>query len=243
MTNVLPSVSNKKLAIALSMAVAVVGVSGLLFWRGGKANDISKPAPNPVATASALQVEPLVKANYVHYVRLADAGQTAISSADIARLNSVGSLKGGLTTQFKQATHAKMTYRFGRKQPLAFMPVRSQLMASSGFVLTGREYEGEIHNGKYHELYRLFENPTTKGRIELFETLINQDRPVVMIQETLNDQIAGVPVCLEQMTDKKGRVYYSVSFVARDRYYRVNSKLVPKDQLMAILTEVVQANQ
>lgn len=46
-------------------------------------------------------------------------------------LKRTGSLSSSvLTDEFKQATHAKITYRFGRKQLLSFEPTKVEL---SGF--------------------------------------------------------------------------------------------------------------
>lgn len=238
-TDIVPKVSNKKLAIALGAAVAVVGVSGVVFWRGGKADNaplVVEPVVTSLQTAPE-STEPV----YVHYVALANAAQNyAITADDIKRLHVIGSLKGMLTTQFKQATHAKMTYRFGRRQKLAFEPVRPAILASQGFVLTGREYEGNLINGAYQSLYRLFENPISKARIEIFETRITADQPVEMIAETLNESVLGVPVSLERFTDKKGVVYHSATFVAKDRYYVINTKAVDRQLLIDVLQQIVE---
>lgn len=118
-------------------------------------------------------------------------------------LKRTGSLSGGvLTDEFKQATRAKITYRFGRKQPLSFEPTKVEL---SGFFLTGRQYEGVLGEHGYDTLYWLFENPGNKSRTEIIETKILENSPFVMYHELMNKTIAGTPVLYEHLTDKKSR--------------------------------------
>lgn len=232
---------NKRTLAVLALSACVLGVgTGVLFWRGSSKQVQASTETIPVSTP---QVQSIAKPSYVHYVKLADANVANPSqiSAQIERLHHDGSKAGVLTTQFKQATHAKMTYRFGRKQPLNFTPAPLRTLVPAGFVLTGREYEGEMVANAYSAMYRLYENPNTKGRIEIIESKLSADKPLVLIDELMNEQVLGVPMTFERFLDKKGVVYYSVEMALTDKHYVINTKAVDKAVLMEFLAALVRS--
>lgn len=236
----LEKLSNKRTLAVLAVSACVFGIgTGILFWRGSSKQTQASADIIPISTP---QVKSIEKPNYVHYVKLADAKVANPSQigAQIKRLHQDGSKAGALTTQFKQATHAKMSYRFGRKQPLNFTPAPLRQLMPSGFVLTGRAHEGEMVANAYSSIYRLYENPNTKGRIEIIETKLNADKPLVLIDELMNEQVLGVPMTFERFMDKKGVVYYSVELVLSDKHYVINTKAVDRAVLMDFLAKLIR---
>ncbi|WP_435930920.1 hypothetical protein ACSF86_05420 [Moraxella bovoculi] len=153
-------------------------------------------------------------------------------------LKRTGSLSSSLLTdEFKQATHAKITYRFGRKQLLSFEPTKVEL---SGFFLTGRQYEGVLGEHGYDTLYWLFENPGNKSRTEIIETKILENSPVVMYHELMNKTIAGTPVLYEHLTDKKAVNYQKARFVHEGRLDVINAKGLSQVEFESLLTTIIQ---
>ncbi|WP_435938249.1 hypothetical protein ACSF85_05300 [Moraxella bovoculi] len=142
-----------------------------------------------------------------------------------------------LTDEFKQATHAKITYRFGCKQLLSFEPTKVEL---SGFFLTGRQYEGVLGEHGYDTLYWLFENPGNKSRIEIIETKILENSPFVMYHELMNKTIAGTPVLYEHLTDKKAVNYQKARFVHEDRLDVINAKGLSQVEFESLLKTIIQ---
>lgn len=184
----------------------------------------------------------------VHYVTLDDANLSPTQRQTVARqiknLENTGSTSGGvLTGEFKSATHAKMSYRFGRKQPLRFDAANMKEALPSGFVMTGRDYEGVMTDKGFDGVYRLFENPNNKEMFEITETYIHPDKPLTLIKELYRENLHGTPIRFEQLTDKKERVYYHGEFVAGNRYVSMSSRGMSMTQFMSVVNAVlVQTN-
>lgn len=180
----------------------------------------------------------------VHFVTLASANlppdEKERIKSQIRNLEQMGSTSGGvLTHEFKQSTHAKMSYRFGRVQPLVFEMARVKEVLPIGFVLTGREYEGVLGEQGYDGVYRLFENPHTKARLEITETYIHPDKPLILIKELFREDMNGVPLRFEQLIDKKGQVYYHGEFVVGERYVVMNSRGMNLPEFMMVVDSVM----
>lgn len=157
----------------------------------------------------------------------------------ITKLKRTGSVSGGvLTTEFKQATHAKMTYRFGRRQPLSFDMMTLDDKLPKEFILTGRQYEGKMGEQGFDGLYRLFEHPSSKARLEITETKINTT-PLVLVRELFTEVIYRTPVRLESVTDKKGVPYHHAEFVWQDRYVSMTSKGMEMSQFRSLLEQIL----
>ena len=235
--------TNKALILT---AIGLMVVGGAWYLRPGAKPAKSDVMPDvdlsmlsiPKATSEPVKVE----SQAVRYLSIDDGSVKAAEQKQLKQqlnhLKRAGSLSGGvLTDEFKQATHAKMTYRFGRKQPLSFEPTQIEL---SGFFLTGRQYEGVLGERGYDALYRLFENPSNKSRIEIIETRILEDSPVVMYQEFMNKTIAGTPVLYEHLTDKKAVNYQKARFVHKDKLYVINAKGLTQGEFESLLTIIIQ---
>ncbi|STZ14622.1 Uncharacterised protein [Moraxella caviae] len=229
----------KTLTLGALAIGAVVG--GMLFLRPNKA----EVAPIiPAATAATPTPAVVKKPIFVQYHSIDDAPthERKALAQQAQRLARTGSTSGGeLTFEFKQATHAKMTYRFGRKQRLTFKPITPVLPA--GFVLTGRQYEGKPiqveGRSTYLGWYRLFENPDTKARIEISETQLSADAPIVLYRELMNETLANTPVQFETLHDKKGVVYHNAKFAKGDRLVQISSKGVAREQILAMVAQAL----
>lgn len=230
----------KKSVIGLLIATGVigaVGVSGLIYLNSTPTVDVL-PAEQVILTPNEFNnTDQTVLFNFVDISQL-DNQAELYRQANLLR--QTGSLTGGeLTTQFKRATHAKMSYRFGRKKPTTFKPVVLTTTLPSGFVLTGREYQGVLLDKKYTGMYRLFENPNTKARLEISEQQILANQPITLVRELFNEKIGDVPVRLESFQDKKGVIYYSAEFAHQDKYYTISSKGMEKFTVLALLEQLL----
>lgn len=235
-------ISKKALIMA---AIGLVAVSGVWYARPSPKAEADKGADEMdlsglvVASAHA-EVLPAKSPHLVRYISIDEAPHSEQKALrrQLHLLQKTGSLSGGaLTVEFKQATHAKMTYRFGRRQALSFEPVALSL---DGFVLTGRQYEGVKGEQGFDGLYRLFENPTTKARVELLETKILADDPVVLYGEFVNKTIGTTSVIFETLTDKKGIRHHNARFVHHDKLYVMSAKGVAEQDLDALIMNIVQ---
>lgn len=151
-----------------------------------------------------------------------------------------GSTSAGLlTTEFKKATHAKMTYRFGRRQKLSFKPVSLKNHLPEGFVLTGRQYEGEAGEQGFYGLYRLFENPTNKARLEVSEQQIHKP-PLYLPSELFAQLIDGVPVRFETLSDKDGVAYYHAQFVIKDSHISMTAKGMTMTEFLSVIGQILK---
>lgn len=246
-------------AIALSMTVGGIALSGSLSGNLSRNQKSAKGSVNAKSSAGMtnMVVTPTIagvdnpdnQANQettqvVSYVALADATLDVAQRQDILRqiknLEHTGSTSGGaLTHEFKSATHAKMSYRFGRKQPLAFEMVKIKDALPSGFVLTGREYKGVLGETGFGGVYRLFEHPSTKARLEITEIYIYPDKPLTLIKELYREDMNGTPLRFEQLIDKKGDVYYHGEFVAGDRYVSMTSRGMNLPEFMVVIDIII----
>ena len=221
-------------------------VGGVMCLRPTKKPATDKAVPNSaVNTPSIHHVTPIILP-VVSYVSVYDAKLTpdelVATKRQIEQLQKTGSTSGGIfTTEFKQATHAKMTYRFGRRQKLAFKAVKLSHILPDGFVLTGRQYEGQMTAQGFEGMYRLFENPATKARLEITETKIKTETPLILIQELFNESIYDTPIRLETLTDKKGMVYYHAQLVLADKYVSMTSKGMDKETFVGLLTQLIRS--
>lgn len=226
----------------LSITAAIVGglaLTGFLYFRSSPKELASSPVAVTILNeAAALETEPVAK--YVHYVSIDDSDNPLLYRRQLSTLTRTGSLTGSLGTQFKQATHAKMSYRFGRKKPTVFEPAPLLKIMPDGFVLTGREYDS-ADDGVYRSLYRLFERPESKDRIEIIESAIDITNPLERISELQNEQILGHPMLLERFIAKKSVVYYSAEIIIKDRIYQINTKGVDRAELMAFIEQLLLA--
>ncbi|UYZ74845.1 hypothetical protein LP123_05555 [Moraxella bovis] len=250
---------NKKTLLIGVIALSLT-VGGIVLW-GSLSGNLSrnqKSAKDSVNTESSADVASMVVApatasvdssdsqthtettQAVSYVALADATLDVAQKQDIARqiknLEHTGSTSGGvLTHKFKSATHAKMSYCFGRKQPLAFEMVKIKDALPLGFVLTGRAYEGVLGETGFDGVYRLFEHPSTKARLEITETHIHPDKPLTLIKKLYREDMNGTPLRFEQLIDKKSDVYYHGEFVAGDRYVSMTSRGMNLPEFMTVV--------
>lgn len=238
-------------AIAISLMVGGVALSGAL--RSKSAKDNTQEQSTSVVSMTSLIVNEshaqhtsakVPATPSVRFVALADSQLSADEKQKIARqiknLEQTGSISGGvLTEEFKSATHAKMSYRFGRKQPLAFEMVKVKEALPMGFVLTGRAYEGVLGKQGYEGVYRLFENPHTKARLEIIETHVHSNQPLTLIQELFREEVRGVPLHFGQLRDKKGQVYYHGEFALGERYVIMNSRGMTLPEFMAVVESVI----
>ena len=244
----------KKTAVAVSLAVVGVALVGTLFvGRVTKPKSEESETPlslNPVSVAQADSlVNPIKPTNsaLVRYVSIEQAKlpehERQALKRQIHNLQTTGSTSAGeLRQEFKQTTHAKMTYRFGRQQDLSFNAVRRQVVQDKlpqGFIWTGRQYEGERGEQGFDSIYRLFENPNNKARFEISETKIWADKPLTLIQELFNDNVGGVPVRFETLSDKKGVVYHHGEFVAGEQYISINSKNMTADEVKTVIGAII----
>lgn len=246
-------------AIALSLTLGGLALSGTLS-RTQKSSKESSDFEQSADVVSALVSTDQANAHQdgflvqtddegkhrqnVHYVALEDANltpaQKEITQRQIENLANTGSTSGGvLAGAFKSATHAKMSYRFGRKQPLLFNMANMKEALPSGFVMTGRDYEGIRHEGGFDGVYRLFENPNNKAWFEITETYIHPDEPLTLIKELHREDINGTPLRFEQLTDKKGRTYYHAQFVADNRHISMTSRGMHLTEFMTVIHAIL----
>lgn len=251
-TNFYAPINKKTLlvgAIVLSVMVGGVALSGALRSKSAKDSTQEQSGQNMkvsviIHESHAQDQIKQVATPSVRFVALAEADLSPTEKQKITRqiknLEKTGSTSGGvLTSEFKSATHAKMSYRFGRKQPLAFEMTKVKETLPTGFVLTGREYEGVLGEQGYDGVYRLFENPHTKARLEITESRIRPDRPLILIKELFVKEVNGVPLRFEQLTDKKGQVYYHGEFALGERYVIMNSRGMNLAEFMAVVESVM----
>ena len=229
----------------ISLAAAVVGgmaLTGFLYLRTSPKQTVTSPVPVTIINeAIAAEADP--KPVYVNYISLNDSEHPQRHRQQLRTLQRTGSLTGAMSVQFKQATHAKMSYRFGRKKPTVFVPAPLNELVPLGFVLTGREYDDPMADGVYRTIYHLFERPDTKQRIEVFETGIDVAEPLLRIKELQNQQVLGVPIQLERFVGKKSVVYYSAEIIIKDRLYQINTKDIEQAELMAFIERLIIAEQ
>lgn len=221
----------------LSLTAAVVGglaLTGFIYLRTSPKQTVTSPVPVTIINeAIAAEAEP--KPVYVNYISINDSEQPQRHQQQLKTLQRTGSLTGSLGVQFKQATHAKMSYRFGRKKPTAFVPAPLSELVPEGFVLTGRDYDDPMDGGVYRTVYRLFERPDAKQRIEVFESAIDVAQPLLRIKELQNHQVFGTPMQLERFVGKKSVVYYSAEIIIKDRLYQINTKGIDQAELMVFI--------
>lgn len=230
-----------KKSVVMGVAVSVA-VFGFLYLRPQSGQKSTQSDFGFLPTANAT-VPVQMPTNQVRYVSVDDGQfddkETATIKRQIKNLQNTGSRSGGvMTDEFKQATHAKMSYRFGRKQKLSFEMTKPDL--PQGFVLTGRQYDGERITDEgvvFDEIYRLFENPQTKARMEI--TQAKFDKSMVFVQEFFNETIGGVPICLESLTDAKGVHYYRGEFVAHDTHIKITAKGMTREAFLAVVASLV----
>lgn len=222
---------------SLLIGAVCLGVVGLGIFAVRPNSD--KMTVMPTAEAGVLKMsDVLPKKQTANYISVEEADLTPQDKQKILKqiknLHETGSSTGGvLTTEFKQSTHAKMSYRFGRRQPLSFQAVKITPFLPQGFVLTGRQYEGQKGEQGFDGIYQFFENPTTKARLELTQSKLNDD--VLLIKELFNENIAGTPVRLESLSDKRGEMYYHAEFVLGETYVVMNAKGVALPEFMAVI--------
>lgn len=244
-------------AIALSLTLGGLALSGTLSrQKSAKTSsdfeqvaDMTKAILDGTVQAHQNQTAKSIEQDNTHtqsvrYLSLEEAHLSPTQKQRLARqiknLQNTGSTSGGvLTTEFKSATHAKMSYRFGRKQPLSFDMTNIKDALPSGFVLTGREYEGVMGNAGFDGVYRLFENPNTKALFEITETYIHPDKPLMLIQELYRENLDGTPLRFEQLMDKKGQVYYHGEFVVGNRYVSITSRNLNLPEFMKVAKAIV----
>lgn len=254
LTNFYAPINKKTLligAVTLSLMVGGVALSGALRSKSAKDSTQEQSGQNTKVSVmiheshaqDQTQTQQIATPS-VQFVALLDANLSPSEKEQISRqiknLEQTGSASGGvLTSEFKSATHAKMSYRFGRKQPLVFEMTKVKETLPTGFVLTGRTYEGVLREQGYDGVYRLFENPHTKARLEITENHIHPDRPLMLIKELFREDMDGVPLRFEQLTDKKGQVYYHGEFVIGERYVVMNSRGMNLPEFMAVVESVM----
>lgn len=227
---------SKKSLLIGAVCLGVVGLSIFVVRPNGDKMTVMPTAEAGVGMLNMSEVLP--KTHHVSYASVENVGLTPQDKQKILKqiknLHETGSSTGGvLTTEFKQSTHAKMSYRFGRRQPLSFQAVKITPFLPQGFVLTGRQYEGQKGEQGFDGIYQFFENPTTKARLELTQSKLGDD--AVLIKELFNENIAGTPVRLESLSDKRGDMYYHAEFVLGETYVVMNVKGVALPELMAMI--------
>ncbi len=235
---------DKKTTIILSVGVAILGaVIGGALMRTTKPKAEENKPPLSLTPVLHSQVKPVL----VRYVPLSEADVSMQERErlqhQIHNLYATGSTSGGeLTQEFKQTTHAKMTYRFGHRQDLSFKAVKRQVIQyhlPQGFVWTGRQYEGEKGEQGFNGIYRLFENPSSKARFEISESKLSKDKPLILIQELFNEELEGVPLRFETLQDKKGVIYHHAEFVAGEQYIIINSKNINTDDVKNVIKVII----
>ncbi|WP_066803158.1 hypothetical protein [Moraxella oblonga] len=229
----------KKHQKTLLIGAVCLGAIGLgLIWARPN-NDKMTIVPTAKADVGVLKMsEVLPKPQLVRYVSIENTKITPQEKQKILKqinnIQETGSSTGGvLTTEFKQSTHAKMTYRFGRKQPLSFQAVKMMSFLPQGFVLTGRQYEGQKGEQGFDGIYQLFENPTTKSRLEITQTKLAHE--TILIKELFNENVDGTPIRLESLSDKQGNMYYHGEFVLGETYVVMNAKGMNLPEFMAVI--------
>lgn len=228
----------------LCLTAAVMGgltLMGVLYFRSSPKQVVPTATLAIVNQAVATQIVP--KPVYVNYVSMHNSHNPKYYQRQLTMLQRTGSLTGSLDTQFKRATHAKMSYRFGRKKPTVFVPMSLTKIMPDQFILTGREYDDLMADGgAYRTVYRLFENPTNKNRIEIFESAIDTDQPLLRVKELQNEQILAIPMQLERFVGKKSLVYYRAEIIIKDRLYKINTKGVDRAELIKFIERLIMAH-
>lgn len=240
----LSNLFNKKTLLVAAAALGVLTV-GVICLRPEQKHSTGSVANVVIPSATAGESVYVVQPTGVSYVGVEamdiPLAQKQQLKQQIKQLQETGSSTGGvLTTEFKQATYAKMNYRFGRKQKLSFVALDVKSILPAEFVLTGRAYEGQASEAGFDEFYRLFENPTTKARLELSETKIHHDKPLVLVKELYNQEVHGTPVRLERLVDKKGITYHHAEFALGDKYIKLNTKGMSHDEVMTAITNILR---
>lgn len=229
----------KKYKKTLFVSAVCLGVAGLGLILARPNDDKMNIMPTAQADVGMLKMsEVLPKSHAVRYVSVENAELTPQEKQKILKqiknLQSTGSSTGGvLTAEFKQSTHAKMSYRFGRRQPLSFQAVKMNAVLPQDFILTGRQYEGQKGELGFDGIYQFFENPTTKARLEITQSKLTDD--ALLIKELFNENISGTPVRLESLSDKRGEMYYHGEFVLGETYVVMNAKGVSLPEFMAVI--------
>lgn len=223
----------------LASALVLVVLGGVVCLRPShkahKGNQSATTVSNQATTTAIAAVAVYVSADEL---LLPDAELAALR-LQIANLQRTGSTSAGvLTNEFKKSTHAKMSYRFGRRQKLSFRPVSLQSKLPDGFVLTGRQYEGDMGEHGFDGLYRLFENPTSKARLEITQTKIDK-QPLLLPSELFAQVVNDTPVRLETLSDKKGVAYHHGEFVYQDSYICMTSKGMALEDFLWLINQIL----
>lgn len=227
---------SKKSLLIGAVCLGVVGFSIFAVRPNGDKMTVMPTAEAGVGMLNMSEVLP--KTHHVSYASVENVGLTTQEKQKILKqiknIQETGSSTGGvLTTEFKQSTHAKMTYRFGRKQPLSFQAVKMTTFLPQGFILTGRQYEGQKGEQGFDGIYQFFENPTTKARFEITQTKLVHE--TVLIKELFNENVNGTPVRLESLSDKRGHMYYHGEFVLGETYVVMNARGMNLSEFMAVI--------
>lgn len=227
---------SKKSLLIGAVCLGVVGFSIFAVRPNGDKMTVMPTAEAGVGMLNMSEVLP--KTHHVSYASVENVGLTTQEKQKILKqiknIQETGSSMGGvLTTEFKQSTHAKMTYRFGRKQPLSFQAVKLTTFLPQGFILTGRQYEGQKGEQGFDGIYQFFENPTTKARFEITQTKLVHE--TVLIRELFNENVNGTPVRLESLSDKRGHMYYHGEFVLGETYVVMNARGMNLPEFMAVI--------
>ncbi len=249
--HVLSEPNSKNLTIIAISALLLAGAGTAIYLKTAKvatADDAKTPSyQNSGAAAEPELIDEHFRqaaSSHIRFISLEalSGAKRTVVAGQLQRLRQTGSSSGGvLTREFKSATHAKMTYRFGRRQPLALTPLDTAGVLPLGFVLTGREFQGERSQaGEFSKLYRLFENPSDKTRIEIIETAATSDAPIELIQELFSDRVHDIPVKFERMVDKKGVRYYGAEFALANVHYVVNTKGLASDEMRRLVERIIQ---
>lgn len=157
----------------LPVTIAVIGmglVAGALYLRPStkKQTQTSTNDSTVVDWVESTQANLMPMATYVSLTQANfDDTKKAHIEQQIASLDKHGHTNSTIHLAFKKATHAKMSYRFGHKQPVSFTVIDIADVLPQGFILTGRQYEGEMGIDGYDAIYRLYENPNDRTRLEI----------------------------------------------------------------------------
>lgn len=163
----------------------------------------------------------------------------------IEGLRLYGSLSGGkLTHEFEGLKHKrKVDIKNTDFEPTDL----SAYFANTNLTMTGRTYGGAINDGKYNEIFYLYENGNQK--IEYSEHYLNPKNNTVIevVKETLNETIKGVPLTFETVTEngkdtEKNGTYYNAQFGVNGRYFSVSSHNIGKAEMINLVSEIIDKN-
>lgn len=126
-------------------------------------------------------------------------------------------------------------------KPLSFQPTKNDFLDSQ-FNLTGKYYSGSYNEESgYNSYTRLYENPSTKQKIELVETYLNPKNhsTVQRFTESFNKNIDGIDLTWQEIPVGDTTVF-SVDFANNQKDFSLSTIRVEKKEVENLVLSLIR---